>query len=251
MHNIFTQNRSAHSQIAQQLSIKAQALISEFLDYGLVEEAKELQQIDRQLIFLLQNKRGFDFVGEIAEGKTLLVGEGKFSFSYSLTKKQRINPKNLVTTTFEKENELSDEAINNIEKLKAADVLILYKVDAMNLSKTFGSMAFDSIVFQFPHAGSREPVQGRNPNYILVRNFLKSAKHHLKRGGKIFISAVNNPHYHGAFQFEEAAEKAGFQPPVMYSFNPSDFPGYTHTMTNDDESAIDDHKKFGTWVFRL
>lgn len=57
MHDIFTQNRSAHSQIAQQLSIKAQALISQFLDYGLVEEAKELQQIENELISLISNRK--------------------------------------------------------------------------------------------------------------------------------------------------------------------------------------------------
>jgi tRNA G46 methylase TrmB len=251
MHNIFTQNRSVHSEIVLQLSIKAQILISDFLDYGLIEEAKELKEIDRNLTFLLHKAKGFDFVGEIADGGTLLVGEGNFSFSYSLTKKKRINPSNLTATTFEKERELSEQAVKNIENLKTLDVLVLSNVNAMTLSKTFGTMSFDNIIFQFPHVGSREPIEGHNPNFILVRNFLKSAKHHLKRGGKVLISAVDNPHYHGAFQFDEAAEKAGFEPPAMYPFDPSSFPGYTHTMTNEEESAIDDHKKFGTWVFRI
>ena len=251
MHNIFTQNQSPSAQIAQKLSIKAQALISQYLDYGLFEEAQEIQRIDKQLMLLLKKNKGFDFIGEIAEGRTLLIGEGNFSFTHSLTKKKRINASNLVATTFENDNELSDEAVENIYKLKALDVLVLYKVNATKLSATFGTMAFDSIVFQFPNAGSREPIEGRNPNYILVRNFLKSAKHHLKRGGTVLISAVNNPHYHGAFQFDEAAEKTGFEPPIMYPFDPATFPGYTHTMTHDEGSAIEDHKKFGTWVFRV
>lgn len=61
MHNIFTQNRSACFQIAQQLSIKAQMLISDCLDYGLLEEARKIQRIDEEIIWLLhQLKAGFD-----------------------------------------------------------------------------------------------------------------------------------------------------------------------------------------------
>ena len=59
------------------------------------------------------------------------------------------------------------------------------------------------------------------------------------------------PHYHGAFQFDQAAEEAGFKPPEMYKFDPSEFPGYIHTMTNEDESALDNHDHFATWVFEL
>ncbi len=62
---------------------------------------------------------------------------------------------------------------------------------------------------------------------------------------------MNNPHYHGAFQFNNAAKIAGFQPPEIYPFDPSEFPGYDHTMTHQDESALDNHDKFVTWVFEL
>lgn len=251
MHNIFTQNRSAHSQIAQQLSIKAQILISECLDYGLLEEAKELQRIDNQLICLLTKGSRFDFVGTIASGITLLVGEGNLSFTYSLTRKKRINPSNLIATTFESEKELSDEALLNKEELEELGVMVLGGVDATKLTSVFGNTRFDNILFQFPHSGSREPIEGRNPNFILVRDFLKSAKRHLNQNGVVLITTVDSPHYRGAFQFDEAAEKAGFGEPVVYRFAPSYFYGYTHTMTNEDESSIDDHKQFGTWVFRL
>lgn len=98
---------------------------------------------------------------------------------------------------------------------------------------------------------SRELIEGRNPNFILVRDFLESAAHQLKPGGKVYISAVDSPHYYGAFQFDEAAKTAGFGPPEVYPFDPKDFPGYTHTMTHEDESALDNHDKFATWVFEL
>lgn len=57
MHNVFTRDRSPSAQIVQQLSIKAQQLISLHLDYGLVEEAKELQQIENELISLISNRK--------------------------------------------------------------------------------------------------------------------------------------------------------------------------------------------------
>lgn len=251
MSNIFIQNHSTYSQIAKQLSLKAQVLISDCLDLGLIEEAKELQQIDNQLIYLLAKGVSFDFVDTISSGSTLLVGEGNLSFAYSLTKKKRISPKNLIATTFENEKELSYETFLNKTKLEDLGVIVIHGVDATNLSHIFGHARFNNIVFQFPHSGSREPIEGRNPNFILVREFLKSAKRQLKRDGVVLITTVDNTHYRGAFQFTEAAEEAGFREPVMYRFAPSHFYGYVHTMTNEDESAIDDHKKFGTWVFRL
>lgn len=111
-------------------------------------------------------------------------------------------------------------------------------------------MRFDSIVFQFPHVGSREPVEEHNPNFILVRDFLRSAAAQLAPGGQVLISAVDSPHYEGAFQFDDAAEIAGFLPPEVYPFDPSAFPGYTHTMTHEEGDALDNHDAFGTWIFK-
>jgi len=69
--------------------------------------------------------------------------------------------------------------------------------------------------------------------------------------GQVLITAVDSPYYHGAFQFDEAAVAAGFSKPDTYSFDPSKLPGYTHTNTNNTDSAIDGHDKFRTWVFSL
>lgn len=109
---------------------------------------------------------------------------------------------------------------------------------------------FDTIVFQFPHTGSRGSVQGHHPNFILVRDFLKSAALQLRIVGKVLIAAVDSPHYQGAFQCDEAAKIAGFSPPESYPFDPDAFPGYEHTMTHQRGSALDEHQRFLTWVFR-
>lgn len=194
--------------------------------------------------------KAFDFVAQIANGKTLLVGEGNLSFSLSLTRDARINPSRLTTTTFEYLSELPSEAKENAKQLRSLGTSVLFNVDATKLSSALGWTKFDNIVFQFPHAGSREPVEGHNPNFILIRDFLKSAFHQLMRGGKVLISTVDSPHYRGAFQFEDAASAAGFAPPESYPFDPSRFRGYHHTMTHQEGSALENHDKFVTWVFR-
>ena len=105
-------------------------------------------------------------------------------------------------------------------------------------------------MFQFPDTGLRHPVEGKNPNYVLVRDFLNSAQRHLLRSGDACISAVDSPHYQGAFQFEKAAVSAGYHLPAIYKFEPKRFKGYAHTMTNESGSALGGHNDFKTWVFR-
>lgn len=236
--------------IIYNLGIMNQQLIHRSLNLGLLAEAKQLQRMDRHLIWLWHKSASFDFVAEVSLGRTLLVGEGNLSFALSLAEMPGIMPSKLIATTFENKEELSPDAITNAEALRRMGVTVLHGVDASNLTSVFGLWRFDTIVFQFPHAGSREDVGGRNPNFILVRDFLISAAAQLQRSGKVLISAVDSPHYRGAFQFDEAADITGFAPPESYPFDPSAFPEYEHTMTHQSGSAMDHHDEFSTWVFR-
>ena len=232
------------------MGLENQMLISKALDLGLLHEAKQLQLIDCQLVKLLYKAADFDFIAQAASGKTLLVGEGNLSFALALAKHPSINARKIIASTFEGNNNLSEEAIANAEKLKSLGALALHNVDATKLSSAFGSWKFDTIIFQFPHTGSREPIEGHNPNFILVRDFLLSAAKQLSSGGVALISAIDSPHYRGAFQFEDTAEIAGFLPPENHPFDLKDFPEYTHTMTNEDESALNAGDDLRTWVFR-
>lgn len=242
-------NNTAISNICQ-LGLKSQQLIHKSLNLGLIRQAYRLRQIDDLLVRMLHKARRFDFIGTVAEGRTLLVGEGNLSFALALAKNSRVSANQLVASVYEQRDEQTDEAISNMGYLKAFGSTVLLGVDATALRDSLGSWLFDTIVFQFPHTGSRESVQGHNPNFILVRDFLKSAALQLRIGGRVLITAVDSPHYQGAFQFGETAKIAGFAPPESYAFDPNAFSGYEHTMTHQSGSAIDEHHRFRTWVFR-
>ncbi|MGV2433353.1 MAG UNVERIFIED_CONTAM: DUF2431 domain-containing protein [Rickettsiaceae bacterium] len=61
---------------------------------------------------------------------------------------------------------------------------------AAKLHESFGANSFDTIIFGFPHSGnSREWADGKNPNYLLVHNFIKSAMQILEKNGVILINS--------------------------------------------------------------
>jgi 25S rRNA (uracil2634-N3)-methyltransferase len=252
-HAYVSSSPRAHSvAVICDLGLKTQQLISRSLDLGILHEIPQLKQIDTELVWLFkQVTAAFDFVSTIAKGRTLLVGEGNLSFALSLAGMELINPRQLTATTYETTNELSEAAQENANTLRYAGARVLHGIDATKLPATFGRERFDTIVFQFPNVASREPVEGHNPNFILVRDFLISAAAQLASGGQVLISAVDSPHYRGAFQFEEAAALAGFQEPLSYPFDPAAFSGYEHIMTHEDGSALDNHDAFATWLFRM
>ncbi len=195
-----------------------------------------------------KSKQAFDFVNAVAQGKTLFVGEGNFSFCLSITKQLR-NPYNIVATTNEAQNEFVDLTKKNISLLQQLEVKLFCKTDATQIHKDFAGQTFNNIIFQFPHTGSREPIQGRNPNFVLLRDFLKSAKSLLSYRGKVIVSIVDSPYYQGAFQIEEAGTEAKYKRYTIYKFNPLIFKDYVHTMTNEDESAISKNDDLITIVF--
>ena len=192
----------------------------------------------------------FNFINTVANGTTLFVGEGNFSFCLSIARQLR-NPTNIIATTFENQNEFSELTKTNISKLQSLGVRVFYNSDATKVHNDFARCRFNNIIFQFPHTGSREPIDGRNPNFILLRDFLKSAKPLLLFGGKVIITVVDSPYYQGAFQFKEACRVAGYRNVTGYNFNLLHFANYIHTMTNEDESAISKNDKLMTVVFEL
>ena len=60
---------------------------------------------------------------------------------------------------------------------------------------------------------------------------------------------MDSPFHEGAFKMDDAGKKAGFVEPDIYTFNPKDYPAYFHQKTADEESAINEHTAFATFVF--
>lgn len=182
-------------------------------------------------------------------GHVLLVGEGNLSFAKSLLKIDETQTTHMLTTTFENSKDLSDEVLQNAQILKCNGAQVLHNVDATKLQETLKPQKFDTIIFQFPNVGSRDPKHGHNPNHVMIRKFLRSALDYLAPAGRVLISTVDSPHYEGVFKVDEAAQFSGYEPPISYPFDPTMFSGYSHVNTKDKDSALDEHNKFTTWVF--
>lgn len=174
------------------------------IERGYYSKTKELRALDRELYMLYKSITKYDFLSKIKKGNTLLVGEGNLSFTISLVKKLQFLP-NLITSTYEHYSELSEYAQFNAQLLKQAGIKVLYGLDGTKLHKNFYSNSFDTIIFQFPHSGSREGINGVNANYVLVRNFIISASHILKRDGVVLITVVDSDFYNNMFRFDELA----------------------------------------------
>jgi len=191
----------------------------------------------------------FDFAARARLGSALFVGEGNFSFALALARLKGVSPSSLLATAYKNEADLGDTAYDNAAKLLKLGAQVKTGVDATCLSKTIGQRRFRTIIFQLPNVASREVLYGQNPNHVLVTRFLKSGRSHLKSGGLVVISTVDSPFYEGAFKMDDAAKKAGFATPDIYTFNPKDYPAYSHLNTADEESAINEHTAFATFVF--
>jgi 25S rRNA (uracil2634-N3)-methyltransferase len=197
-----------------------------------------------------QNVRQNHIVYRALNCKTLLLGEGNFSFTSSIVFDHHAPPMMITSTIYESIRDISDDSRDDAQKLFKMGVNILENVDATRLDLTFPYQKFDTIIFQFPNAGSREPNRGHNPNFILVRRFLKSALERIRQDGEIIISVVNSPYYEGRFRMDEAAEYAGITNFFAIPFSPGDFPSYSHVNTNDEDSALKEHRSFETWIFQ-
>jgi hypothetical protein len=190
-----------------------------------------------------------EFLDLLIGNSMLFIGEGNFSFVRSIYKLIPSLIENIIATSFEPSKDWAPVTLRNVADLRAKNVSVYGGVDGTKIDRRFPQHYFDVIIFQFPNVGSREGIRGRTSNFILIRRFLKSARICLKENGRILITAVNSPYYEGIFHFSEAAKDAGFEVSGPVPFDPADFPGYEHCNTNDDESAIEDYDRFGTWVF--
>lgn len=146
---------------------------------------------------------------------------------------------------------------SKVKELRALghELYILYKsitkYDFISKIKEGNTLLVGEGNLSFTNSVSREGINGVNANYVLVRNFIISASHILKRNRVVLITAVDSDFYNNMFRFDELAEELRINLPTKYKFDPKDYPEYEHTMTHQEESGIDDYSKFATYEFRI
>lgn len=213
-------------------------------------EARSIVELVTQFRFLISCKSyDLNFIELITRGPALFIGEGNMSFSLCMVKQPEVTAQFITATTYESFDQLSGFAKMNAAALRFLGATVMHGVDATKLECIFEGRQFETVIFQFPNCATRESIRGKNPNSILIWKFLKNAAALLRPQGKVLITTVKSPFYKGVFQFFEGAKKAGFSEPKIFPFYPSLYDGYVHTNTNENGSAIENHKKFCTWVF--
>jgi hypothetical protein len=214
------------------------------------DQAAKIRSFDLELSMLLKGITKYDFISKISSTRSLLVGEGNLSFAISLIKKMQNLPE-LVASVYENCRDWSELTNINAKLLRQSGIKVMHSVDATKLDQLFQPNSFDNLIFQFPHSGSRDGVNGVNPNYILVQEFIKSASKILRNNGVIVITTVDTDFYNNMFRFNDIADSLKILAPVKYRFDPNDYSQYQHSMTNNDDSAIDEYSKFATWEFKI
>ena len=221
----------------------------------MLKSCKQTEQrlliLEQKFFVLLKNLNKYNFIQNISNSSsTLFVGEGNFSFSHSIAK-QIQSRNNIIVSTNEFYSEITDLAKENVLKLKKLDIQTLFQLDATKLHKIFNNTKFEIIIFQFPNVASRESINGYNPNYILVKDFLISASKILTKNGTIIITIVDSEYYNNIFKFEKLSKILCLPKPKKYNFNLKDYPDYEHTMSHQDASILDNYNKFTTYEFTL
>ena len=92
-------------------------------------------------------KTPFNFIEEIANGKTLFVGEGNLSFALSITNNNKIDPYKITATTFEKRGNLLNQTEINACILKSLGVSVMHSIDATKMAGKFSNIRFHNIIF--------------------------------------------------------------------------------------------------------
>ncbi|KAJ7967868.1 DUF2431 domain protein [Quillaja saponaria] len=175
--------------------------------------------------------------------RILLVGEGDFSFSLCLARAFG-SAHNLVATSLDYQEHIAKKysnGIGNVRELEERGCLVLYGVDAKEMSQHFflRTQRFDRIVYNFPHVGFlfRENSYCQiQLNKRLVKGFLKNAKVLLrKEGGEIHVTHKEGDPYN-KWELVKKAEKIGLVLHQVMPFRKNDYPGYDNKRAHGNLS---------------
>ncbi|KAL8710922.1 MAG: hypothetical protein Q9220_004521 [cf. Caloplaca sp. 1 TL-2023] len=179
--------------------------------------------------------------------RILLVGEGDFSFAYSLY--TRHSCRNLIATCYDDAKTLvekypqSTQYIRDLEgaalEAEEAVLKVIYSVDATNLGKgragggkVVGKGGFEKVVFNFPHVGGLTKDVNRQVRYNqeLLVNFFKAAIPLLAPTGSIIVTVFEGEPY-SLWNIRDLARHVGLRVGRSFKFQAEAYPGYKHART--------------------
>ncbi|KAI9786865.1 MAG: hypothetical protein M1839_005096 [Geoglossum umbratile] len=169
--------------------------------------------------------------------KILLIGEGDFSFSRSLTEYH--NCVDLTATSLDSADALFakyPQARHNTEFLAGeAGQTVLYGIDATRLAgcKALRRGGFGGIVFNFPHVGGKSRDVNRQVRYNqeLLVSFFKSALPLLKNPDGTIIVTVFEGEPYTLWNIKDLARHVGLRVGRSFKFQSEVYPGYRHART--------------------
>lgn len=178
----------------------------------------------------------------------LLVGEGNFSFSASLSDVSS-RETCITATCYESEEVITQQALarGNVQHLRENGAQVYFQVDCTKLKDFFGTAKsrFDQIVFNFPHCGKKTGVR---KNRELLEKFFRSCAEVLTDDGEVHVSLcrgqggtpADHPirEWHNSWQINAMAARSGFILSNVKPFNPDLYTEYKCTGYRSQEKPF-------------
>jgi len=172
-------------------------------------------------------------------GAILILGDGDFSYSLALAKKNKSRGNAHITaTSFDSQKVVKKtygSARENIKRLRNHDkVTVIHNVDATNLSPPISKECYESIVWNFPYPADQKGGVSSTICSEMILHFFRQAKEVLTPAGKIYLTLsqrqggttreVAAPRL--AWDIEEQCYQADLDLIEVLPFDPEEFEGY-------------------------
>lgn len=189
-----------------------------------------------------QNQHKKLFIPFGPKDRLLLVGEGDFSYSCAILKKEYISYEGSVVCTGldSREDVLTkypSTAPGNLEYLESCEnASVQFGVDATKLmsTKPFSKQrgSYNGIVFNFPHLGNSVSDQARNilQHQTLLLNFFDAAIPLLTAEGTIVVTLFESEPYI-SWNIKKLAKSKGLKVVRSQGLDWASLPGYGHRLT--------------------